>query len=77
MHSIKTFVITNYLFLSTIIFLIHGHINWGYAIFLSAGSGIGGWLGSRFTITVSEKVLQTTMTILIFSFAVILLLTRN
>lgn len=73
MHSIKTVVVTFYLLISTIIFIIHGQVNWLYAVVLAFGSGIGGWLGSKFAIKVSEKVLKITMTVVIFAMAIIIL----
>ncbi|MDY0404170.1 sulfite exporter TauE/SafE family protein [Virgibacillus sp. 179-BFC.A HS] len=69
MHSIKTVVTTIYLLISTIIFIAHGQVNWLYAVSLAVGSGIGGWLGSRFAIKVSEKFLKITTAIVIFLMA--------
>lgn len=74
MHSLKTIVTSIYLLISTVIFVINDQINWPYAIVLAIGSGIGGWTGSKFAITVSEKFLQITMTIVILLLAGILLL---
>ncbi|PIC95377.1 hypothetical protein CSV69_11695 [Sporosarcina sp. P26b] len=59
MHSIKTFVITIYLLISTFVFIINGNVNWTFAIVLALGSAIGGNLGGRFASKVPEKVLQT------------------
>jgi len=73
MHSIKTVVTSFYLLLSTIIFIAHGQVNWMYALILAVGSGLGGWLGSRFAINVSEKFLKIIMAIVIFLMAAKLL----
>lgn len=61
MHSVKTVVVTIYLLISTFVFIYNGQINWSYALVLSLGSGIGGWLGGRFAVRVSEKLLQYVM----------------
>src|SRR5690625_6795638 len=45
MHSVKTVVVTIYLLISTFVFIYNGQINWSYALVLSIGSGIGGWIG--------------------------------
>lgn len=74
MHSIKTVITFLYLLLSTIVFIIYGQINWLYAFVLAIGTGIGGWFGTRFAISISEKFLRTTMTIVILLMAVKLLL---
>lgn len=74
MHSIKTVVITIYMLTSTVVYIMHGQVNWSYAIILAIGSWIGGWLGSKFAMKVSEKFLKIIMTIVIFSMASILLL---
>ena len=74
MHGIKTIVTSIYLLISTFVFILHGQINWSYAIVMAIGSGIGGWVGSRFAINVSEKVLQITMASVITLLAIILFL---
>lgn len=73
-HSVKAIVITIYLIVSTIVFIYNGQINWLYALVLSIGSGIGGWIGGRFTINVSEKILRNIMLIVVVFLAVRLLL---
>src|SRR5690625_6861130 len=59
MHSVKTVVVTIYLLISTFVFIYNGQINWSYALVLSIGRGIGGWIGGRFAGNVCEKFLQT------------------
>ena len=73
MHSIKTFVITIYLLISTIIFIINGHIDWTFATVLSIGSAIGGNLGGRFASRVSEKSLEILLVIIVALFSIKLL----
>lgn len=73
MHSIKTVITFLYLLLSTIVFIVYGEINWVYAFVLAIGTGIGGWIGSRFAINISEKLLRITMTIVILLMAIKLL----
>src|SRR5699024_3234576 len=73
MHSIKTVITFLYLLLSTFVFVVYGEINWIYAFVLAIGTGIGGWIGSRFAISISEKFLRITMTIVILLMAIKLL----
>lgn len=65
MHSIKTVVVTLYLLISTPIFIFNGNIDWGYALVLAIGSGIGGWLGGTFAVRIPEKVLQYMLIVII------------
>lgn len=58
MHSVKTVTVTIYLLISTFVFIYNGQINWSYALVLALGSGVGGWIGGRFAVQVSEKLLQ-------------------
>lgn len=73
MHSIKTVVVTIYMLISTVVYIMHGQVNWLYAVILALGSWIGGWLGSKFAMKVSEKILKMTMTLVIFAMAMVLL----
>src|SRR5699024_9971716 len=65
MHSVKTVITFLYLLLFTIVFIVYGQINWLYAIVLAIGTGIGGWFGTRFAISISEEFLRITMTFVI------------
>lgn len=65
MHSIKTFVITIYLLISTFVFIKNGNVNWTFAIVLALGSAIGGNLGGRFASRVPEKVLQILLIVVV------------
>src|SRR5699024_1939066 len=73
-HIVKTVITFLYLLLSTIVFIVYGQINWLYAIVLAIGTGIGGWFGTRFAISISEEFLRITMTFVILLMAIKLLL---
>nr|WP_263315146.1 sulfite exporter TauE/SafE family protein [Mammaliicoccus sp. Marseille-Q6498] len=76
-QCMKTLVITIYLSLSTIIFIFQGYVNWPYAISLAIGSGIGGFIGGRLTVSLPEKQLKFIMFIIIFILAIKLLIDNN
>src|SRR5690625_6696193 len=77
MHSVKTVVVTIYLLISTFVFIYNGQINWSYALVLSIGSGIGGWIGGRFAVNVSEKFLQTVLAVIVIALTLYLILDRK
>src|SRR5699024_4504086 len=72
-QSIKTTVMSIYLLLSTFIFIFNGQVNWTYALILASGSSIGGWIGGKITVNVSEKLIRIIMAVIIFLMAIILL----
>lgn len=73
-QCIKTLVITIYLSLSTFVFIFQGYVNWPFAISLSLGSGIGGFIGGRLTVSLPEKQLKIIMFLIIFILAIKLLI---
>lgn len=73
MHSVKTLIISIYLVFSIALFVGNSQIDWGFAVALSAGSLIGGWLGSKFALKVSEKWLKYFMIVIIGGLALHLL----
>lgn len=74
-HTIKTFVITLYLSISTVVYIVHGYIDWKYALYLSIGTAIGGYLGGRFALKVPERILQIVL-IIIVSILILFLLIK-
>lgn len=76
MHSVKTVVVTIYLLISTFVFIYNGQINWSYALVLSIGSGIGGWIGGRFAVNVSEKFLQTVLAVIVIALTLYLIFVK-
>ncbi|PNZ71950.1 sulfite exporter TauE/SafE family protein [Mammaliicoccus stepanovicii] len=76
-QCMKTLVITIYLSLSTFIFIFQGYVNWPFAISLALGSGIGGFIGGRLTVSLPEKQLKIIMFVIIFFLAIKLLIDNN
>ena len=76
MHSVKTVVVTIYLLVSTFVFIYNGQINWSYAIVLALGSGVGGWIGGRFAVQVSEKLLKTVLAVIVIVLTLYLLFVK-
>lgn len=73
-QCMKTLIITVYLSLSTLIFIFQGYVHWPFAISLAIGSGIGGFIGGRLTVSLPEKQLKIIMFIVVFILAIKLLM---
>lgn len=65
----KAVIMLTYTVAAFLIFLFKGNINWVYGVVLSAGMATGGFLGSRWSISASEKWLKVFMTVVIIALA--------
>lgn len=72
MHGIKTLVVTIYISISTFVFILNDLINWKFAVALSMGSAIGGFIGGKYASILPDRLLQKILIIAILFFAVIL-----
>ena len=72
-QSLKTMIITIYLLISTVIFVIEGHVHLGYVVALGLGNVIGAYYGGKFTATVKEKYLNIVMAVIVIGLAIKLL----
>lgn len=68
----KATIMLIYAIAAFLVFLFEGNINWLYGIVLSAGMATGGFMGSRWSISASEKWLKIFMTVVIVALAVYL-----
>lgn len=57
-NSIKVFVILCYTLAAVIVFLLNGKILWEYGLTLAIGQSIGGWVGSRWSVGKSDRVIR-------------------
>jgi hypothetical protein len=65
----KAVIMLTYTVAAFLIFLFKGNINWVYGIVLSAGMATGGFMGSRWSISASEKWLKVFITVVIIAMA--------
>ena len=54
-----------YTFAALAIFIWKGNINWYYGLVMSAGTSVGGWLTSRWSVTVNEIWMKRLMVCLL------------
>ncbi|MBZ4655172.1 MAG: integrase [Peptococcaceae bacterium] len=54
-NSLKNFVVLLYMFISLVVFIWEGKVDWMLGLTLSVGNGIGGWIGSSFAVAKGDK----------------------
>ncbi|QNB44957.1 TSUP family transporter [Thermanaerosceptrum fracticalcis] len=54
-NSLKNFVVLFYMFISLVVFILEGKVDWVLGLTLSVGNGIGGWIGSSFVVAKGDK----------------------
>lgn len=69
-NSIKVFVILCYTFAAVIVFYLEGKIRWEYGLTLAIGNSIGGWIGSRWSVGKSDRLIRMILLVMVVSLAV-------
>lgn len=69
----KAIIMFTYTVAAFLVFLLSGNINWMYGLVLSVGMAIGGFAGSRWSMSASEKWLKVFITVVIVTMAVYLM----
>src|SRR5699024_427594 len=54
-NGMKVFLTGVYIFISLIVFIIHGQVNWALGIALAVGNAFGAWVGSNLAINKGDK----------------------
>ncbi|MCP4458493.1 MAG: sulfite exporter TauE/SafE family protein [Cytophagales bacterium] len=58
LNSIKVFVALCYTCVAVVVFIVNDMIRWDYGLTLAFGTAIGGWLTSRWSVTVPDKYVR-------------------
>jgi uncharacterized protein len=69
-NSIKVFVIGIFVVSSLVVFIWHNQIKWFYGIPLAIGSGIGGFIGTKFAVTKGENWIKNFITVVVVIMAI-------
>ncbi len=72
-NSLKNFVVLFYMFISLVVFIWEGKVDWVLGLTLSVGNGIGGWIGSSFAVAKGDKWIRMFLIIVVSIMAVKLL----
>ncbi|MBC6400538.1 MAG: sulfite exporter TauE/SafE family protein [Ekhidna sp.] len=69
-NSIKVFVILCYTLAAVIVFYLEGKIRWEYGLTLASGNSVGGWIGSRWSVGRSDRVIRTILLVMVISISI-------
>lgn len=64
-NAIKNMVALIYNVSALSIFILHGKVNWKYGLMLALGTGIGGWITSRWSVDKGDGVVRVFMVLMI------------
>jgi uncharacterized protein len=54
----KVFIILIYTIPALLVFMWHGHVNWGFGLCLAAGNACGAWWGAHAAVKGGEKIIR-------------------
>jgi len=69
-NSIKVFVILCYTLAAVVVFYLEGKIRWEYGLALAAGNSVGGWIGSRWSVGKSDRLIRMILLITVLGLSV-------
>ncbi len=69
----KVFIIFLYTLPALLVFVLSGKINWLWGLILSAGNGLGGWIGAQVNVKKGDKVVRLVLVLVLLIMAVKLL----
>ncbi len=69
-NSIKVFVIFSYTLVAVIVFHLEGKIHWEYGLILASGNSIGAWIGSRWSVGKSDRLIRIILLVMVTSLAI-------
>ncbi len=69
-NSIKVFVILCYTLAAVIVFYLEGKIRWEYGLVLAIGNSIGAWIGSRWSVGKSDRMIRTILLVMVVALSI-------
>ena len=69
-NSIKVFVILCYTLAAAIVFYLEGKIRWEYGLVLAIGNSIGAWIGSRWSVGKSDRMIRTILLVMVVALSI-------
>ena len=69
-NSIKVFVAFSYTIAAVIVFYLEGKIRWEYGLSLAIGNSIGAWVGSRWSVGRSDRLIRMILLVMVIGLSV-------
>ncbi|MEP1032791.1 sulfite exporter TauE/SafE family protein [Ekhidna sp.] len=69
-NAIKVFVALSYTVAALVVFYLSGKINWEYGLVLAAGQSIGGWVASRWSVGVNDRVIRMILLVTVIALSI-------
>ena len=69
-NSIKVFVILCYTLAAVAVFYIEGKIRWEYGLVLALGNSIGAWIGSRWSVGKSDRMIRMILLVMVVALSI-------
>ncbi len=69
-NSIKVFVILCYTLAAVVVFYLEGKIRWEYGLTLAVGNSIGAWIGSRWSVGKSDRLIRLILLVMVIALSI-------
>jgi len=69
-NSIKVFVILCYTLAAVVVFYLEGKIRWEYGLILAAGNSVGAWIGSRWSVGKSDRLIRMFLLVMVVALSI-------
>lgn len=69
-NSIKVFVILCYTVAAVTVFYIEGKIRWEYGLVLAVGNSVGAWVGSRWSVGKSDRLIRMILLVMVVTLSI-------
>ncbi|WP_420318310.1 sulfite exporter TauE/SafE family protein [Ekhidna sp.] len=69
-NSIKVFVILCYTAAAVIVFYLEGKIRWEYGLSLAVGNSVGAWIGSRWSVGKSDRLIRIILLVMVVALSI-------
>lgn len=69
-NSIKVFVAFSYTIAAVIVFYLEGKIRWEYGLTLAVGNSVGAWVGSRWSVGKSDRLIRMILLVMVIGLSI-------
>lgn len=69
-NSIKVFVILCYTLAAVVVFYLEGKIRWEYGFTLAVGNSLGAWIGSRWSVGKSDRLIRLILMVMVVALSI-------